>query len=382
MSAKNNSTSAPTNAALDANVKDGVLQLDFKGDWKIGTAVDLTGVLGAKLSDGVKSIKINAGELGNYDSILAVYYLEILKFAGEHNLKVDGGALPEGILALTKMSTDSAKHEDKTDRSKPNFFTVVGGFCARIWVNFILGLNFVGEIVYGFGRLLTGQARFMRRDLWVYMQDCGISSLPIVSLISFLVGVILAFVGSMQLAMFGAQIYTANLILIIMGRELGAIMAGIIMAARTATAYAAQIGSMQANEEVDALKTLGISPVDFLVTPRIIALMLMMPFMCIYADLLGVLGGFCVVIPATDISFAQYWAQTKTSLHFWTIATGVLKSFMFGALVAFAGCFKGMNAGRSAIAVGEAATQAAVLSIVLIIVCDAIMAVVFSAIGI
>lgn len=375
-------TAAGATAILNAHAEGDVLHIAFEGSWKIGAEADLAKVLADNYTGSVKKIVTDTDKLTAYDSILAVYYLQLLEFAKEHGVEVDGNGLPEGILGLTKMSLASQKHQDLTDRRPPGFLTSVGAFVLRIWTNFVNGLNFTGEIVYGFGRLFSGKARFKKRDVWQFMQASGADALPIVSLISFLVGVILAFVGAMQLAMFGAEIYTANLILIVMGREMGAIMAGIIMAARTATAFAAQIGSMQANEEVDALQTLGISPFDFLVTPRMIALILMMPFLCIYADLMGVLGGLFVVVGTSDITLFQYWEQTKTSLHFWTIASGFIKSFMFGALVAFSGCFKGMYSGRSAGSVGEAATQAAVLSIVLIIVCDAIMAVVFSALGI
>lgn len=373
---------ANANAALKAELKGDVLHLVFTGVWKIGAHADLANILAQNAGGALKKIVVNVEQLKAYDSILAVYYLHILEFAQKRGLAVDGGALPRGILGLTEMALKSQKHEDQTDRSQPGFLAVVGGFALKIHTNFINGLNFTGEIVLGLGRLFTGKARFKKSDVWAFMQAAGADALPIVSLISFLVGVILAFVGSIQLAMFAAEIYTANLIVIVMGREMGAIMAGIVMAARTATAFAAQIGSMQANEEVDALKTFGISPFDFLVTPRMAALILMMPFLFVYASLLGVLGGFAVVVGTTDITLFQYWEQTKAALSFWTFGTGFIKSFMFGALVAFAGCFKGMYAGRSAGGVGEAATQAAVLSIVLIIVCDAIMAVVYTALGI
>lgn len=375
-------TDDDSKADFSAYVKDDVLHVAFGGQWKIGADVNLSAVMDKSYTPNIKKIVVDTDKLKAYDSILAIYYLQLLEFAKKHDVEINAGALPKGILGLTKMSLGSQQHHDQNDRRPPRFLASVGGFVAKSWSNFVNGLNFSGEIVYGFGRLFSGKARFKKRDVWYFIQSSGADALPIVSLISFLVGVILAFVGSMQLTMFGAEIYTANLILIVMGREMGAIMAGVIMAARTATAFAAQIGSMQANEEVDALKTLGISPFDFLVTPRMIALVLMMPFLCIYADLLGVLGGVFVVLGTSDITLFQYWEQTKTSLDFWTIASGFIKSFMFGALVAFAGCFKGMHSGRSAGSVGEAATQAAVLSIVLIIICDAIMAVVFSTLGV
>ena len=152
-------------------------------------------------------------------------------------------------------------------------------------------VSFLGETSLAFIRLFTGKARFRRVDLVLFIQECGAQALPIVSLISVLVGLILAFVGAVQLRLFGAQIYVADLVGIGMTREMGAMMSAIIMAGRTGAAYAAQLGTMQVNEEIDALETLGLSPVEFLVLPRTLALILMMPLLCLYADFMGILGG-------------------------------------------------------------------------------------------
>lgn len=206
MHKKPSQTDAGSKAELSAQVEGEVLHLVFEGSWKIGAEADLAKVLADNYTDGVKKIVVDADKLTAYDSILAVYYLQLLEFAKEHGVEVDGGALPEGILGLTKMSLDSQKHQDQTDRRPPGFLTSVGAFVLRIWGNFVDGLNFTGEIIYGFGRLFTGKARFKRSDVWQFIQSSGADALPIVSLISFLVGVILAFVGAMQLAMFGAEI--------------------------------------------------------------------------------------------------------------------------------------------------------------------------------
>ena len=190
-----------------------------------------------------------------------------------------------------------------------------------------------------------------------------------------LVGLILAFVGAVQLKMFGAQIFVANLVGIATVREMGAIMTAIIMAGRTGAAYAAQLGTMQVNEEIDALTTLGIPPMDFLVLPRMLALLLMMPLLCIYADLMGILGGAIVGIGMLDITAVQYFKQTQAAIDLTNISLGISKSMVFAVIVALSGCMRGMQCGRSASAVGDAATSAVVTAIVWIIVTDGLFAV-------
>jgi len=196
------------------------------------------------------------------------------------------------------------------------------------------------------------------------------------------VGLILAFVGAVQLMMFGAQIFVADLVGIAMLRVMGAIMVGIIMAGRTGAAFAAQLGTMQVNEEIDALRTLGISPMEFLVLPRMIALIIMMPLLCVYADLMGILGGMIVGVGMLDISMVQYYQQTRAALnlnHFWI---GLFQAGVFGVLVALAGCLRGIQCGRSASAVGDAATSAVVTGIVSIVVATAIITVICNVLGI
>jgi phospholipid/cholesterol/gamma-HCH transport system permease protein len=243
-------------------------------------------------------------------------------------------------------------------------------------------LAFLGEGFVAFMKLLVGRASFRRSDLTLIIQECGVQALPIVSLISVLVGLIFAFVGAVQLKMFGAQIFVANLVAIAMAREMGAMMTGIIMAGRTGAAFAAQLGTMQVNEEIDALQTLGVSPMEFLVLPRMLALVLMMPLLCIYADLMGILGGVFVGVGMLDLSLPQYIEQTRNAVGLTDFGLGVVKSSVFGILVAISGCLRGMQCGRSAASVGIAATSAVVTAIVAIIVSDGLFAVITNVLGI
>jgi phospholipid/cholesterol/gamma-HCH transport system permease protein len=215
-------------------------------------------------------------------------------------------------------------------------------------------------------------------DFLAAVEQCGIAALPIVSLISVLVGVILAFIGALQLRVFGAQIYVASLVGIAMVRALAAVMTGIIMAGRTGASFAAQIGTMQVNEEIDALETFGFSAVDFLVLPRMLALSLMMPLLSLYANLMGILGGFLVAVTMLDLSARQYFMKTLESVSLRDFAVGLFSAAVFGVLVSLSGCMRGMRCGRSASAVGEATTSAVVTGIVGIVVSTAIITLICS----
>jgi phospholipid/cholesterol/gamma-HCH transport system permease protein len=223
---------------------------------------------------------------------------------------------------------------------------------------------------------------FRRTDLMLMLETCGGQALPIVSLISFLVGLILAFVGAIQLELFGAQIYVADLVGIAMVRLMAAIMTGIVMAGRTGGAFAAQLGTMQVNQEIDALRTMGISPMEFLVLPRMLALMIMMPLLCLYANIMGIFGGMVVGVYMLDIGFIQYFNETVAAVRFWDFGIGIFSGFLFGIIVALAGCMRGMECGRSASAVGDAATSAVVTAIVGIILTTAMITIICNILGI
>jgi phospholipid/cholesterol/gamma-HCH transport system permease protein len=265
---------------------------------------------------------------------------------------------------------------------RPDFLTLVGTESLALWRSGGEMLGFIGQAIQSFGRLAARRARFRLSDLTEIIFDCGAAALPITTLISFLVGLILAFVGAVQLQQFGAQIYVADLVGIAMAREMGGLMTAIIMSGRTGAAFAAQLGTMQVNEEIDALTTFGLSAMDFLVLPRMIALILMMPLLCIYADLMGIIGGAVVGVGMLNLSVTEYINETVKGVALLDFGVGIFKSSVFGVLVAISGCMRGIQCGRSASAVGLAATSAMVTAIVFIIVTDGIFSVLTNALGI
>jgi phospholipid/cholesterol/gamma-HCH transport system permease protein len=230
--------------------------------------------------------------------------------------------------------------------------------------------------------MIRGKATYLRSDLVQYIQEAGADALPIVSLISFLIGSIFAFVGVMQLENFGAGIYTADLVAIAMVREMAPIMTAILMAGRTGAAYAAQIGTMKVNEEIDALTTLGMDPIDFLVTPRVIALIVMMPLLTLYASLMGIIGGTAVGLAMVDVTLVQYVAQSIDAVGLNSLFGGLFKSTIYGILIALAGCQQGMACGNSAMAVGQSTTRAVVMGIVLIVVSASVLTIIYINLGI
>jgi phospholipid/cholesterol/gamma-HCH transport system permease protein len=243
-------------------------------------------------------------------------------------------------------------------------------------------LSFLGNVTVASGRLLGRNARYRASDLWLLIQQCGVEALPIVTLISFLVGVILAFVGAIQLKQFGAQIYVANLVGVAMTREMGALMTAILMAGRTGAAFAAELGTMKVTQELDAFTTAGFSVFEFLVLPRVLALVLMMPLLCLYADFVGILGGTAIGVGMLDLSPRIYLEQTIQAVRLVDTAGGVFKAAVYGGLIALAGCLRGLQAGSSASAVGRAATSAVVTGMVAIIVACGLFAFLFYILGI
>ena len=376
---------APSAELAFSRPTDNSLLVSLTGDWTIGADIPSIDEVSKEVDSGlpVQALTFDSQDLGRWDSGLITFLLKVFDQCSRRQIDVDRAGLPEGVRRLLDLAAAVPEKKDarKTALSEP-FLVQVGKASVDIARQVTSMTTFLGEAAITFSRFLVGKAKFRRTDLWLTIQQCGADALPIVSLISFLVGLILAFVGAVQLALFGAQIYIANLVGIAMAREMGAVMTSIIMAGRTGAAFAAQIGTMQVNEEVDALTTMGISPMEFLVLPRMLALILMMPLLCLYSDLVGILGGFVVGTGMFDISFTQYMGQTKASLNIAQFGIGVFKSAVYGVVVAIIGCLKGMECGRSASAVGDAATSAVVTSIVLIIVLDGIFAVVTNIIGI
>ncbi|MDX1588096.1 MAG: ABC transporter permease [Oleiphilaceae bacterium] len=240
----------------------------------------------------------------------------------------------------------------------------------------------LAEFIAGLGRLCVGRARMRWRDLLDAMSESGTQALPIITLVSLLVGSILAFVGALQLRDFGAEVYIAEMVGIAVAREMAAMMTAIVMAGRTGAAFAAHLATMQVNQEVDALKTLGVSPFDFLSMPRMLALTLMMPMLYIYACVISMGGGLLVALMALGLEPAVFVQRILDGVALQHFAIGLLKSLCFGALIGLVSCHVGLASGRSAAAVGQAATRSVVISIVGIILIDSLFAIISTYTGV
>jgi phospholipid/cholesterol/gamma-HCH transport system permease protein len=317
-----------------------------------------------------------------WDSTLVSLVYSISKYCLNKNISVDHSGLPVGLQGLIKLAFAVEPQKTSSEQTREPFFSRIGLATLETFETTQKVLGFIGEITLAFVRFVFLKAKIRKSDFLEIVQQAGPAGLPIVGLISFLVGLILAYIGAIQLKQFGAQIFVANLVGIAMAREMGGIMASIIMAGRTGAAFAAQLGTMQVNEEIDALKTVGISPIEFLVLPRMLALILMNPLVCLYAILAGILGGLVVSVGVLNIPLPLYWDQTIHAIKLADVCVGVFKSIFFGILVALCGCYHGIRCGRSASAVGEATTAAVVSSIVCVVVADAIFAVLTNIMGI
>jgi phospholipid/cholesterol/gamma-HCH transport system permease protein len=360
------------------------LLVSLAGVWKIGNELPSADEVRKGLeSTPARRMVFETRDLTDWDSALLTFLLKIREYAAQKQIQIMDEGLPQGARRLIALALAVPERKGARKEAKREPFLVrMGEEGLRFFQSTGEMVGFIGEAAIAFVNLLRGRARFRSSDFVLFLQECGSEALPIVSLISLLVGMILAFVAAIQLKLFGAQIFVADIVGIAMVRVMAAIMTGIIVAGRTGAAFAAQLGTMQVNEEIDALQTLGVPPMEFLVLPRMLALSLMMPLLCLYADLMGILGGMIVGVFMLDLSFAQYVHETALNMELTYFWVGLFHSFVFGILIALAGCLRGMQCGRSASEVGKAATSAVVTSIVSIVLATAIITFVCQVLGI
>ena len=382
--ARESGNSSARNSVRGVQQGNDTLSLQLEGDWSIQhNSADAISALQLLQDQKISSVVFDSRALTGWDSALITFLLKMLEKCRGRGITVDTSGLSQDVQRLLALATAIPERSGarKTGTHEP-FLSRVGSQSIALYEAALDMCAFLGGVTVAFGRLVTGQARFPTADFFSIMKACGIDALPIVSLISLLVGLILAFVGAVQLSLFGAQIYVASLVGIAMVRVMGAIMTGIIMAGRTGAAFSAELGTMQVNEEIDALQTMGISPMEFLVLPRMLALVVMMPLLCVYADLMGILGGFIVGVGMLDLTVTEYYQQTVRSVSLTNLWIGLFQGAVFGVIVALAGCMRGMQCGRSASAVGTATTSAVVTSIVSIVIATAIITVICNVLGI
>jgi phospholipid/cholesterol/gamma-HCH transport system permease protein len=359
------------------------LLIRLSGRWTLAEGVPSTEDVRSEC-DGVaplRRIRFDTQAIADWDSALPTYLRGLLEMFANRGIDADRSGLPEGVQRLLDLAAAVPETEIAGEFAGDGWLARLGLAAIRRCNSATESIRFLGEILIALLRLVTGRAHFRASDLALTIQQCGAEAVGIVTLVSFLVGLILAFIGAIQLKQFGAQIFVADLVGLGMAREMGAMMTAIIMAGRTGASFAAQLGTMTANEEIDALKTMGISPIEFLVLPRLLALTLMMPLLCLYSNLLGIAGGAVVGVGMLDLGVVSYFDQTRDALSLADFGAGLIKAVVYGSLVALSGCLRGMQCGRSAAAVGKATTSAVVTSIVLIVIASGIINVIDHILG-
>ena len=361
------------------------LIVELSGIWRLDGTAPTFDSLAPRLTaeHDLQRVAFDASGLVEWDSSVVSFLVKTSEMLRSRGLTEDRAGLPVGLARLVALA-EAVPERAGAKRGEGSIPLLArigssGMEAASASVDYI---NFTGQCAIAFAKLLAGRARYRRTDFIEMLQQCGGQALGIVSLIAFLFGAILAFMGAVQLQQFGASIYVADLVAIGMAREMGAIVTAIIMSGRTGAAFAAQLGSMKVTQEIDALTTMGISPFEFLVLPRMMALVLMMPLLCAFADVLGMLGGAAVGVGMLNVPFLSYYRETIAAVSLTNFFLGLFKSAVYGALIAMAGCFNGFKSGSSSSAVGDAATRAVVASIVMIVVACGIFAVLTNIMGI
>jgi len=360
------------------------LLIQLSGDWLMSGGLLGTSEVTSQLQSHPDIVQINfsaAPEL-KWDSGLVSFLLKLIRECGEKNLQVDRQGLPQEAQKLLALALKVHEKNVPIEKMHQSFLEKTGEKALRIDESIRSVLDFLGDIAGSFGRLMRGKVFFRWDDFMLLVKRCGVDTLLLVSLISLLVGMILAFVGSIQLKTFGAQIFVADMVAIAMVRVLSAVMTGIIVSGRIGASFAAELGMMQANEEIDALKTLGVSPVGFLVIPRVMALVMMMPLLTIYADLMAILGGFLISVGMLHLNPVEYLNHTQHAVKLNSVWIGLIHSFVFAVIIAVAGCLRGIQCERNAAGVGKATTSAVVTAITGIVIATAIITFICQVLGV
>ncbi|MBT8356659.1 MAG: MlaE family lipid ABC transporter permease subunit [Desulfobacterales bacterium] len=323
------------------------------------------------------AITIDLNRVSYFDDFGALVLNEVKKLALATGSKfniINADSKTENILSIVNLDTDQ-KNTSKTRKDSSNFIIRSGDLTLKTLFNVRYMVSFLGSVILSFMHVFSHPKSLRLNDTINFMEKTGVNAIPIVALISFLLGSVMAFMSSLQLAQFGANIYVASLVSIAMVSELGPIMTAIVVAGRSGSAFAAEIGTMKISEEVDALFIMGFSPTLFLAVPRIVALIIVLPLLTLFSDIFAIAGGLLVGVSLLDLTTSSYVAQTLKTLTLFEVAWGMSKSIVFAALIAWIGCLRGFQTRGGSDAVGNAATSAVVSSIFLIILFDSFFAV-------
>ena len=370
-------------ASVEATLEDRILTLRVSG-W-----LDAHTVAGvweksreAVLRQRPQRIVVDAAQINYCDGAGIAMLVDLRRPHGQQTVPVEVRGLPGEYQPLLDMFEPSDFAETKPARPEPAHLPQqVGAAAANLWKDLAVLVGFVGELAAALGAAALHPRQVRWRDALLAAENAGVNALPIVALISFLIGLIMAFQSAIPMRQFGAEIYVADLVSLSMLRELGPLMTAIIVAGRSGSAFAAEIGTMKVNEEINALTTMGLDPVRFLVVTRVIGAVLMMPLLTLFSNLLGLVGG-AIVFLSFDFPLVTYYQQVLSAVHLKDLNGGLAKAIVFGILVAAIGCLRGLQTRTGASAVGLSATRAVVSGIVLIVVADGVFSVVFYYLGI
>lgn len=325
----------------------------------------------------VGAVRVHADGLRSWDASLASALWHQMEPFARRGADVDLQGLPQALQQILALALDTPPPASTANTPAPGRVARLGARVTAWWALRRKTLTFFGEVLLSLGRWLRGRSDMRASDLAWQIEQTGPRSLPIVALVCFLVGLIVAYMGAAQLQRFGAQNYIADLVTVGVVREVAALLVGIVLAGRVGAAFAAQIGSMRANEEVDALATMGVNPVDFLVLPRVLALLIVGPMLTAFGALVGMAVGWLVAVGIYGVTPLEYVYASAQAITLPHVAVGLIKGTVYSVLVALAGCLQGMAAGRSAQAVGDATTASVVQAIVWIVVVASALTVVF-----
>jgi phospholipid/cholesterol/gamma-HCH transport system permease protein len=370
-------------ATIVASEEAGALVLRAEGQWLVSAAAELDGRLRALRPPQGRRVILDLAGVERLDTAGAWLLLRTEQTLAAQGNNVELARLRPSLLPLleqlrSKGAIAPPPHPIPPHHTFVGFLARMGEVTVAIIRRGYSILGFFGLVSATAARLLWHPSRLRGVATVTQMEQTGLNAMPIIGLLSFLIGVVMAYQGADQLRRFGAEIYTVNLLGVSILRELGVLMAAIIIAGRSGSAFTAQIGTMQVNQEVDALRTLGLDPIEVLVLPRVLGLMLTLPLLVFYADAMGLLGGCLMTWATLGISIPVFLEQLRGAITEWTLWIGVIKAPFFAAIIAMVGCYEGFNVSGSAESVGRLTTQSVVEAIFLVIVADAAFSILFS----
>jgi len=364
--------------------EDGAARLSLTGAWTLAHARRLAHGLDDLGLKGARLLRIDATKLERLDTAGAVLLQRLLTRVGQ-GVAVEWLALQP----VHRTLLDYVAGCDASSAAPPVHGSGILRFVAHLgWQMVFFAregrrfIAFIGRVAEAFARIAVNPRRLRLTSMVFHMEQTGLNALPIVGLISFLIGVVMAYQGADQLRQFGAEVFVVNLVGVSVLRELGILLTAIVVAGRSGSAFTAQIGSMKVNEEVDAIRTLGLDPVEVLVVPRVAALILTLPLLAFFADIMGLLGGALMAWVSLDITPFLFFQRLHDAVSLNSFLVGLIKAPVFAALIAMVGCYEGLRVKRDAESVGRLTTRAVVQSIFLVIVADALFSIFFSAMGI